>query len=106
MFITKTRKTGEAKSCNEKCTGTLGSMCSALKRGWTTGQSMFSYADLGHWEVPRTLSDDRDRIGRQSFMMAYEPMFRDFTSRGVNYILVLLARLMATSMVSSLNYYQ
>lgn len=51
-------------------------------------------------QVPGGLQDDKSKLEREAFMIGYEPVFRDFTAKGTNYILVILLRMMGTSLVS------
>eukprot|EP00611_Tribonema_gayanum_P029942 TRINITY_DN817_c0_g1_i1.p1 TRINITY_DN817_c0_g1~~TRINITY_DN817_c0_g1_i1.p1 ORF type:complete len:819 (-),score=234.51 TRINITY_DN817_c0_g1_i1:628-3042(-) len=77
-------------------------LATALREAWHNGESIFVAGDKGHWEVPDTILDEDARLERESFMIGFEPVFRDFSAHGTYYIVVVLLRLMGTALISAL----
>lgn len=57
--------------------------------GFTTGGSIFGWAEKGGWSCRK--SEDEDLDGR-NFRIGFEPLFVDFTDRGVVYIIFMLGK--------------
>lgn len=60
-----------------------------VRHGWTSGRSMFEWADKGAW---RCRTDEKEDLDGRKFRIGFEPLFVDFTKEGAVYIIFLLVK--------------
>lgn len=66
-----------------------GTIFARFQRSFKADQSLFSWADKGQWETAET-GDERAQREGDCFRIGFEPVFVDFTKRGVWYLLISL----------------
>lgn len=54
------------------------------------GESLFGWADRGHWETVQIKSDQRLEAEWNWFRIGFEPMFADYTKSGTWFVLISL----------------
>lgn len=60
-----------------------------FKTSWTKGDSLFSWADKGQWEVTQTW--DRKRFRESDwFRIGFAPVFVDYTKSGTSFAVIFL----------------
>lgn len=68
-----------------------------VRHGWSTGESVFEWADKGVWKC--RANEERDFSGRK-FRIGFEPLFVDFTKQGAVYMVFLLLKWFVLSLVA------
>lgn len=77
------------------------SYMSKLKSGWKEGCSLFSWGDKGRWEM---IGMEHHAASREHgwFRVGFEPVFVDYTKRGVWFVVVSLIEVSCGHLLSYL----
>lgn len=74
---------------------------SKLKSDWTEGRGLFSWGDKGRWETNEKEHQAESRE-HDWFRVGFEPVFVDYTKRGVWFVMVSLVEVSPLAITISL----